>query len=56
MFRRDCNSFGGEQHSLGVKVAPKRDELHYSDLQYIYICIYVSHIYAIVNWDITISC
>ena len=37
------------KHSSGMKVAPKRDKLHSSDLQYIYICIYASHIYASVN-------
>ena len=29
-----------------MKVAPKRDKLHFNDLQYI---IYASHIYASVN-------
>ena len=33
----------------------KDSKLHFSDLQYIYICIYASHAYATVNWDITIS-
>ena len=38
-----------------MKVAQKRDKLHFSDWQYIYICIYASQIYASVNWDIGIS-
>ena len=36
-----------------MRVAPKRDKLHFSDLQHIYPCIYASHKYASVNWDIT---
>ena len=43
------------KHSSGMKVTPKRDKIHFSDLQYIYICIYASHMYVSVNWDITIS-
>ena len=31
------------------RVASKRDKLHFSDLQYIYICKYVSYTYASVN-------
>ena len=30
-------------------VAPKRDKLHFNDLQYIYICMYASHTYASVK-------
>ena len=44
-----------KNHSLSMKVAPKRDNLHFSDLQYIYIWMYASHIYASVNLDITTS-
>ena len=32
-----------------MKVPPKRDKLHFSDLQYINICTYASHIYGSVN-------
>ena len=32
-----------------MRVALKTEELHFSDLQYIYICIYTSHTYAIVH-------
>ena len=32
----------------------KESKLHFSDLQYIYICIY-PHTYGTVNWGITIS-
>ena len=31
-----------QQNISGMKVAPKRDKLHLSDLKYIYICIYIS--------------
>ena len=44
-----------KQHSSVMKVAPKREKLHFSDLQYIYISIYASHMYFSVNCNITIS-
>ena len=44
-----------KKHSSHMKVAPKKDKLYFNILQYIYICVYGSHIYASVNWDITIS-
>ena len=31
-----------------MKIAIKRDQLHFSDLQYIYLCVYALHIYALV--------
>ena len=44
-----------KKHSSGMRVAPKRDNLHFSDLQYIYICTYALHTYAIYATNITIS-
>ena len=30
-----------KKHSLGMKLAPRRDKLHFSDLLYIYIYVYM---------------
>ena len=38
-----------QKHSSGMRVSPRRDKLHFIDLQYICIYIYASHTYAAVN-------
>ena len=53
--RRQQQQQQQKQYISVMKVAPKREKLHFSDLQYIYISIYASHMYFSVNCNITIS-